>query len=202
MNELTITICRWTAHNRWKSREAVITSPDATQLNKTVDLSWVASGDVIKALVAPRSRRALALPTPSTFGFMRVELACHSHTQKLYVTPDVVELLAAHAYTLFALHAEATRIPKRHRAWHFPGLGGRQIDVCASQTWCIANASDRISLEGFLRRCVRLGFRWRPLTTSFQASTKTLDAYCDRFYRQLIWMLLYPQTSAQFTTSC
>jgi hypothetical protein len=125
--------------------------------------------------VAPRSRRDLSLPPPNTFGFVRVDSIKAlgvSFTRKLSVTPHVEDLLAASAKTLFAL-----RTLRQHGLQNSTVHDIFQATVVAKLTyasqawWGYANADDRARLEGFMRRCVRLGFR--------SASSPTLANVCD-----------------------
>ena len=92
-------------------------------------------------------------------------------------------------------YTEATQPPQRHYTRHLPGHCCRQIDKCVSGLVGLPNAADLARLEGFLRRCVWLGFRL--------VSSPTLASVCDeadnRLFtcinhdpRHLLWPLLPP----------
>ena len=141
--------------------------------NNNLSLNRVKSLEMV--FVAPRSRRELSLPPPNTFGFVRVDSIKAlgvSFTRKLSVTPHVEDLLAASAKTLFAL-----RTLRQHGLQNsfvhdiFQATVVAKLTYASQAWWGYANADDRARLEGFMRRCVRLGFR--------SASSPTLANVCD-----------------------
>ena len=68
-------------------------------------------------------------------------------------------------------YTDATRPTKPHHPRYLPGHGCRKLMYASQAWWGYSNAADRARLEGFLRRCVQLGFRL--------ASSLTLASVCD-----------------------
>ena len=140
--------------------------------NNNLPLNRGESAEIV--FVSQRSRREQTL-SPPIAGFERIDAnnaLGASYTCKLFVIPHVDEVLFACAKTLFALRT----------LWQhgLPNVTKHDIFLatvvakmtCASQAWWgYANAADRVRVERFFRRCVRLGFR--------SASSATHASDCD-----------------------
>jgi len=152
--------------------------------NNNLSLNRAKSVEIV--FVAPRSRRELTLPTPNTVGFERtdsIKALGVSFTRKLSVTPHVDELLAVCSKTLFALRTLRQHgLPTHIIHDIFQATVIAKLTYASQAWWGYSNAADRARLEGFLRRCTRLGFR--------SASSPTLASVCDKADDRLFTLII------------
>ena len=155
--------------------------------------TWAAANNLILnrsksveiVFVAPRSKRAVAIPSPAVPGFQRVDsikILGVTISRRFSLTDHVDHLLAACAQTLFALRTLRQHgLPSDALQLVFQATVIARLSYASSAWWGFANAEDKARLEAFLSRSVRLGFR--------SASSPTLGIICaeadDRLFRRI-----------------
>jgi hypothetical protein len=143
------------------------------------------SKSVEMVFVAPRTKRAVVIPSPAVPGFQRVEsmkILGVTFNRKFSVTDHVDHLLAACAQSLFALRTLRHHgLPVTALQLVFQATVLSKLSYASSAWWGFASAEDKARLEAFVSRCGRLGYR--------AASGPTLSNICaeadDRLFTKI-----------------
>ena len=151
--------------------------------NNNLTLNRLKSVEIV--FVAPRSRRAVLVPSPAVNGFQRVDaikMLGVTIGRRFSVTDHVDQLLAACAQTLFALRTLRQHgLPTDALQVIFQATVIAKLTYASPAWWGFASADDRARLVAFVRRSVRLGY--------CSASSPSLDSICakadDRLFERI-----------------
>ena len=160
-----------------------IANVEAWAANNNLTLNRLKSVEIV--FVAPRSRRAVLVPSPAVNGFQRVDaikMLGVTVGRRFSVTDHVDQLLAACAQTLFALRTLRQHgLPTDALHVIFQATVIAKLTYASPAWWGFASADDRARLVAFVRRSVRLGY--------CSASSPSLDSICakadDRLFERI-----------------